>query len=434
MKRQSFFLEQTLRSLNDPSIDSKRNGLFARIPRRVRWLILSLSFSNLGVGYLIVLVTAYLPQIGFNSGFVGLIIGIFGLVPVAAGIPLGILSDRRGRKWILILGSIGVPAGLIFFGTFAGGVSFAIPYFLIGTMILGLAEAAELTTWNAIIADQTDASNRDSAFSLSFIVSSVSIGIGSAIPLVFPTLQSFVSVDSPTIHLDFILIFFAISLVTPILVIFWLKGYSDRVSPKVKSGSQKSTETKDPGALRFLLKFSAINSLIGLGAGFVIPLIPTWLFLKFSVPDTYSGPMLAVSNITMALSALASPRLSRRYGLVNSIVMTEGFSTIFMFSLAFIPNAGAAAGIYIVRASLMNMASPLADSFLMGNLSSDRRGLASAINSIIWRLPNSASTIVGGFIMQQGNYTLPFFLATTFYVTSIILFYFNFRNFTRKSR
>jgi len=67
------------------------------------------------------------------------------------------------------------------------------------------------------------------------------------------------------------------------------------------------------------------------------------------------------------------------------------------------------------------------DSYLMGIIAPEERGLASAINSIIWRLPNSVTTIAGGLILGAGLYSLPFLLATGFYATAIFLFYMVFK-------
>jgi predicted MFS family arabinose efflux permease len=121
--------------------------------------------------------------------------------------------------------------------------------------------------------------------------------------------------------------------------------------------------------------------------------------------------------------------MSRRFGIVRAIVINQGLSTIFMISLVFVTGPIIAAALYVVRAALMNMSSPLSDSFLMGLVPRERRGLASAINSVIWRLPNSVTTIIGGAILASGNYSLPFELATLFYVIAISLFYMFFRNF-----
>jgi len=99
-----------------------------------------------------------------------------------------------------------------------------------------------------------------------------------------------------------------------------------------------------------------------------------------------------------------------------------------MLSLAFTTNAVLAGGLYLVRASLMNMSAPIGDSFIMGIIEPEQRGLASAVNSIIWRLPNSVTTVLGGILMAAGYYDLPIFLATAFYVASISLFFTVFRN------
>jgi hypothetical protein len=87
-----------------------------------------------------------------------------------------------------------------------------------------------------------------------------------------------------------------------------------------------------------------------------------------------------------------------------------------------------AVGFYVVRAALMNMSSPIGDSFLMGIIVPEQRGLASAVNSIIWRLPNSITTVVGGILMGLGLLDLPIFLAVGFYLVSISLFYAVFHN------
>ncbi len=223
--------------------------------------------------------------------------------------------------------------------------------------------------------------------------------------------------DSRIVHQDFMLVVSFLSLVTPVLLWSLLKGYREAIMPR---SEEKRSQKKN---LRVLLIFSGINGLIGLGAGFIIPLIPTWFYLRFGTTDAYSGPLLAVSQITIGVSAIGSSRLAKTYGQIQAIVMTTGLSTVFMLSLAFVPNAALAASLYIVRAALMNMASPLMDSYLMGIISSEDRGLASAINSIIWRLPNSVTTIAGGIILGMGLYSLPFLLAAGFYATAIFLFY-----------
>jgi predicted MFS family arabinose efflux permease len=81
-----------------------------------------------------------------------------------------------------------------------------------------------------------------------------------------------------------------------------------------------------------------------------------------------------------------------------------------------------------MRALLMNMASPLSQSMIMGLVAEDERGAASGISGALWRLPNALSTWIGASLMGIGLLSEPFFIATLLYVISITLFWFYFRN------
>ena len=81
------------------------------------------------------------------------------------------------------------------------------------------------------------------------------------------------------------------------------------------------------------------------------------------------------------------------------------------------------------------MASPLIDSYLMGIVHPGRRGLGSAIAAIVWRLPNSVTTFIGGYILYEGLttgnhflYDLPWILASVLYALGIGLLFLNFRH------
>jgi len=393
------------------------------IPTRVKLLILTQIMNTFGFGYFLIYLTAYLVETQVLDAYgVGLILGLETVVLILAGIPLGVLSDRRGRKWFLILGNSLLPVTLLIFS-----LTRDFAWYVFAATLAGGAEACALGAWNALIADQTDLSNRDAAFSLSFIVSNVFISVGFALPLAMPFLQVLLGMSSDLIHSGSLFVLGILNIPMPLFVWLLLRNY--RETPKSDGG------TGAPGELKMLVKFSAFNGIIGLGAGLIIPLLGTWLLYKFSVQDTYSGPFLAASSMTIALAAVASPRLSKSYGLFRSILMTAGSSTIFMFSLAFIPNVFLAGGVYLIRASLMNMASPLIDSYLMGIISPGMRGLGSAIAAIVWRLPNSVTTIIGGFVLYTGYasgngflYDVPWLGASALYVVGIGLLYANFRH------
>src|SRR2546429_6142993 len=140
-------------------------GFVSTIPRRVTLLIFAGLFNNIGIGYLLVYLTAFFPEIGVSPGVVGLLLGLEGAM-LFLSIPLGIRSDRRGRKNILLVGSAIVAVPMIMMA-----LTVEVPLLIVAALLFGVAESAFLSTWNAMIADQTNLANRDAAFSLSFIVS-----------------------------------------------------------------------------------------------------------------------------------------------------------------------------------------------------------------------------------------------------------------------
>ncbi len=395
-------------------VSGKSGSIFGSVPTKVRWLVLLMSFSSLATGYFWVATSAYLPELGVSSGSVGLLLSVNGIVFILSAVPLGMLADRIGRKRILLVGVMGMPPALLIYA-FTSDLAFL----LLASIIAGAAEGAFLTTWNALIADMTSGEGRKEAFTLSFIVMAVTGGAGYALPYIFPTVARLIGWTNFQVHSLFFVIIALVAVITPVTLARLLGDY--RETPGTKVSLRKGRN------LGPMLKFSALNSLIGLGAGFIIPLIPLWLLNRFDVADTYSGPLLALASLTMGFASIASTSLARRLGTVRAIVLCQGSSTIFMLALAFAPDPVTAGGLYVVRAMLMNMSSPLSDSFLMGIVTKEERGLASAINSIVWRLPHSVTTVAGGVLLGMGLYSEPFYLAVLFYAIAVGLFYMLFR-------
>jgi len=275
-----------------------------------------------------------------------------------------------------------------------------------------------------MIADQTTVDNREMAFSMSFIVNGALVGLGFALPFAFPFLMEIGGWTSVQMHSWTFVLLGVVTLISPVTVHRLLRDYHDTApSARLRRGTFLKERSK-----KTLLRFSINNTLIGLGAGLIIPLIPTWFYLRYGIPDSYSGPLLALSSLSIGAAAIFSPRLAHRYGPVPAIVMTQGFSTIFMLAIPFMPGAIWAGAVYLIRAATMNMAGPIMDSYLMGIVDKEDRGLASAINSIVWRVPNSVTTVIGGAMLAAGFFALPFVLAALIYIGAVTAFWFNFRN------
>ncbi|MGA2626526.1 MAG: MFS transporter [Candidatus Bathyarchaeia archaeon] len=381
---------------------------FGEVPKDTRSVVIGAGPLAAGLGFYQVAIAVFLPLEGISVTNLGLLFTTLGLTTVALSIPFAILSDRYGRKEIMLIGS---SLGAIMIVVPALTSNFL--FLEISAVFGGAGQAMYLATWNAYLADTTHVSVRAETFSLSFMTFTIASGIGTFLPAFFPLFGT----DLLTAHKITFIALGLFGLVTAFTVHRWVL----KVRPRSREGilPRKS--------FGIIMKFSTANLLIGLGAGLIIPLIPTWFYLRFNETDVFSGPLIASANIIMGLTAVGAPRIARRVGLVKGIVMTQAMSTIFLLVIPFCPTAIVAGVFYVIRAVLMNMASPLSDTFLMSMIAEDERAIASSFNVVLWELPNAASTVVGGSLLNKGNLSLPFYLCGALYVTSIVLFYTIFR-------
>jgi MFS family permease len=381
---------------------------FREVPKGTRNVVIGAGPLAAGLGFYQVAIAVFLPLEGISVTNLGVLFTTLGLTTVALSIPFAILSDRYGRKEIMLIGSflsaivIPVPA-----------LTSNFPTLEISAVLGGAGQAMYLATWNAYLADTTPVSVRAEIFSLSFMTFTIASGLGTFLPAFFP----FFRTDLLTAHK---ITFIALGLFG-LITTFSVYRCAVKVRPRSREGIMPRK------SLGVIMKFSTASLLIGLGAGLIIPLIPTWFYLRFNDTDVFSGPLIAISNIIMGLTAVGAPRIARRIGLVKGIVMTQAMSTIFLLAIPFCPTAIIAGVFYVIRAVLMNMASPLSDTFLMSMIAEDERAIASSFNVVLWNLPNAASTVVGGSLLNSGDLSLPFYLCGVLYVTSIVLFYTIFR-------
>jgi MFS family permease len=380
------------------------------VPARVSLLILSLAPVFLAVGFIQIMLGAWLVTVGFTAVQAGALISAQGIATILAAVPLGIVSDVYGRKYLLILGALAGAAAL-----FGFSLTTDFQYLLGLSVVLGIAEGASITTWNALLADMTDTSNRNKVFSLSFVMINVTTGVGLVLPGGFPALESLLGVTNYSLHRETLSVLGVASFITPLALYLLLRNHEEKFKPGGRWAGLKNKAT--------LLKLGFTWIMVGFGAGFIIPLVGAWFYYRFGVADDYSGPILAFSNILIGFSSLAGPRLAQRFGQMRAILLTTGSSMLFMLSMAFIPAFAFAAGVYVVRSALMNMAGPLIDSFSMSIFPAEQRGLVSALSNVMFRLPNSFGTYLGGFILGMGLLELPFFIASVLYTVGLAGFY-----------
>ena len=124
----------------------------------------------------------------------------------------------------------------------------------------------------------------------------------------------------------------------------------------------------------------------------------------------------------MAFSYLLAPVLSRRRGMVRSIVEVQALATATLFFIPLVLNIHVVGALYIARNLLMNMTWPVASAFLMSAVDESERAAASAVTGAAFRLPFAISTTAGGYLLTV-NVDLPFFVTTALYAVGVLTFW-----------
>lgn len=389
---------------------------YTGMPKEAKYLIYASIMPAVAYGLIFTDISYFLTTVqGVPADFTGIVISAMGISTFVASIFLGIAADIYGRKKLLIVGNL---LASIILAVLALTTD---PVLLIAAAIFeGISEAAVLASSNALLADKVENEKRTSLFSLYGFVQSLAFGLGSfAVPFVAVfELVGFTNKDS---H---ILLYVLIAILGAVSTLIMLKVSESKRLKKPKAGETDFLPRKSKGVL---LKYVLTGAIVAFGAGMVIPLMTLWFNLQYGISDTISAPILAVSSILVGFATLEAPWVAKRFGLVKAIVITQAVSTLFMFFVPFSPNYALAGFVYSIRALLMNMASPLSQSMIMGLVAEDERGAASGISGALWRLPNALSTFIGAWLMGIGLLAEPFFMATLFYIVSIMLFWYYFR-------
>jgi MFS family permease len=347
----------------------------------------------------------------------GVTIGVMAVSLVLASFPLGILADRYGRRRMLIVGNIAASLSLIGFALTAN-----LSLVLLVAAVEGVGEAAFAVSGSALLADKAGDQKRTLAFSLIAFLGWIAGAIGGFAVSSVVVLQS-LGLNVAQAHVALYLIVGLLGLsVTPLIL-------KIRETPRYPGQSQLERRSILPRkSSKVLIRFSTYSVMIAVGAGLFVPLMANWFFHAYGVTDAVSAPVLGFSSILTAVAVFLSPRLARKFGLIQAIVLSQGLSTVFMVVVPSSPSFGIAASVYTARVFLMNLSNPLSQSLIMGLVAPEERGAASGISASLWRLPNALSSTVGAIWIGMGLLALPFYVATVLYVTAIASFYFLFKN------
>ena len=394
--------------------------LVGKLSKPARYLLLALLIDGLLFTAFGLFFNFYFIEAGYSREYLGLINSMPSLAALVLGLPMGMLSDRLGRKRSMIIG-------------------FSLANFAIITMLLVKQPVIMLIMafiWGAtgqlyflsqapFMMKVSDEKSRDLLFSLSFGVYPLASTLGNVLAGGLPDFFSRILNLQPQSAEVYQTVLLA-SVISSFLVLIPII--------LIKEPSTTGTESEAPvkhtslaAAWSILkrpltLKLSIPNLLTGIGAAMIVPYFNVFFSEKFQISDKGLGTLFAVSSLLVGLATVIGPQLVRKMGgKIRMIVLSQAVSLVFLVILGFSPYPWLAVIGFLVRGTLMNMASPLFDAFAMERIAENEQGTINSIRNVAWNMGWAVGPYLSGIIQQSYGFSPLFVITTILYGLAILV-------------
>ncbi len=356
---------------------------------------------------------------GFDKQFLGLVNSVPSIAALALGIPIGLLSDRIGRRKAMLLGLfvntlalalqvIVVHPTLIIVMAFAGGL---------GSTLYGISQAP-------FMMKASTPQNRALLFSLNYGLMTLAGALGSLFAGQLPDLFSqFLHVGANTAPayeavLLASMLFGSLSLIP----IFLIHEPADLRVPHGPGKSQHPRTLRQTFFRPLVIKLVLPNALIGFGAAILIPYMNVYFVERFHTSDQELGVLFGLSSLLIGLGCFIGPRLSANLGSkMLTVVVTQGASLFFLLVTGFSPLAWLAATGFLARGVLMNMAQPLFNAFAMEQIDASEQGAVNSLLTLSWQMGFSIGPYLSGTIQERFGFNPLFITTGIFYALAIAI-------------
>lgn len=395
--------------------------------RNVKLFMLANVLIQIGMGVFMVMYNLYIKELGMPETINGKVISMTALATAIMLIPAGFLSDKFGRKWMIVGGA--VFGGMTLF--YRSLVVLETPM-IYAAFFTGIFMAFVQVSGVPFLAENSTTKERVHMFSMHFALMTVANVIGSLLGGIVADGLQVVFLMSAEEAIRWSLLTGAVIFTIGLLPLFKLTTtVPEKVT--VQSSAEKLPLEQDNHLRRNLIvifHFSFASLLIGFGSGLVIPYLNLYFANRFDASNAFIGLVLSLGSAMTAVAMLIGPILVKRVGKVRALILFQFLSIPFLILTAYTTSLTLASLGFLIRQALMNAGNPIQSAVAMEVVADKYKGLANSINQTVFQIGwASMGTVAAGLVMTFGSYwgyAYAFTITACLYVLSSTYYYFVF--------
>ncbi len=392
--------------------------------RNARLFLVGIFFVGLNLSIFSLLLNLYFKELGFTEDLIGEILSLGAWGTALISLPAALIIPKFQVKKVLIISVL--LAGI--FSIMQAGLTER-SWLLLASLILGMASSVARVASAPFLMQNSTPKERTYLFSLHFgtyLVASIAGSIGGGY---LPGLFSHLALSKITAFRGALFVSAGLSLLS--LIPFLLMATETKSKKRFdlkKQWNKKLLAERGLLLFRICLPFF----ILGMGAGLVIPFLNLYFLERFDLPASTIGLLFSLLQVFMLGGILLGPLLSKKFGMIKTVVGTQLSSIPFMLVLAFTYRLPLAVCSFLFRGALMNMSQPLFTNFAMVKVKEEEQTLTNALLMLSWSLSWAVSANLGGRLIKLYSFTIPLLIAIGLYIVSSVLYYFFFSTETDK--
>ncbi len=350
-------------------------------------------------GFVALLLPIYLVRLGFGALAIGAIVTSTLIGTALLTLWVGLIANRYPRRRLLVAAALLMA---VTGGGFAVFTSFW-PLLLIafvGTMNPTSGDASIFVPLEQTVLTQTvDARRRTALFARYSVIGSLAGALG-VLAASLPDLAAVWTGWARAASTQSMFVLYGLLGVVAMLLYRPL-------SPAVELAGEIPTAPLRQSR-KLVYGLAALFGMDSFGTGFLVQsLLALWLYQRFQISVAAAATILFWSGVCSAVSYLVAVPISRRIGLINTMVFTHLPSNLLLILIPFAPDLATAIGLLLARSALSQMDVPTRASYVMAVVAPEERPAAASITAVPKTFAWAAGSIVSGYLLTLSSFGWP---------------------------